>query len=1131
MTGFEIDPAVAPFDLLGELPQGTVVLQASAGTGKTFAIAGLVARYVAEGVARLDELLVVTFGRAASDELRERVRERLVSLHDGLRGVERSSAPDSAGTAPQVEAEAVDDALLRHLARGDRREVAARIDRLWRAVSAFDGATIATTHGMCEEMLHLSGLASDRDPEARFTEDGAELVAEVAADAYLSRYAFGPPDGTAPSFKQATALAAEVAGQPGVQIGPVDSPVPNAAERVRLAERLRAGLDHRRRWYHLEDFDDLLTGTAAAVTDPETGETACERIRQRYRVVLVDEFQDTDPLQWEILCRVFHGHRTLVLVGDPKQAIYGFRGGDVQTYLAATTEAAAQGGTATIGLTDNYRSDAPLVAGLEALLGGLALGETRIRVSPVQARRPGVRLTGPGSEPVQVRWFDRELLGVRGTRLPAVRGVREAVVADLVGQVALAVDGTRRWQQEPVRPSDVAVLVRTNAQGELVRDALVAAGIPAVMHSTSSVFGTPGAQEWLTLLRAVERPRDTARARAAALGVFGGWSAGRLATASEEEIEQWRGHLRRWARLLEVRGVAALLEHLMSTSGVQERVMATNGGERLLTDLRHVGQILHETAATHRWGAAALTGWLTRQVRQETTVVARPRRLDSDALAVQVVTVHRSKGLEFPVVFVPFGWDRFDKSEPAVLRYHDEGQRRLHVGGKSDPGYGLAQSVAAIEDLGEDLRLLYVALTRASGQVVTWWAPSTNTPTSAMHRVLFGERDLTGGLPSRVPVPADRQVAARLEQVAGPHVHVEAVTPSAPDRAAAAVGDSPDGRPLRAREFVRDLDTTWRRLSYSALTAAAHTSSTPATATTEPDDAPERDEPRTPSPMAGLPAGAAVGVFVHAVLEHADTTAPDLREELLTRARRTGATSWSLGSSGSTGVDLAPEQLADALLPVMRTPLGPLTTTGGVDIALADVAPRDRLSELAFEFPLAAEDTTGITVADIAALLGRWLPADDPLSAYPDLLAGAGLGEQELRGYLTGSIDSVLRVRDTGGEPRYVVVDYKTNWLGQWDGQELTAHDYRQSALARAMMDSHYPLQAVLYSAALHRFLRWRQPGYDPSVHLGGVLYLFLRGMVGPEAPVENGWRSGVFGWRPPAGLVVELSARLAGEA
>ncbi|HET6940100.1 MAG TPA: PD-(D/E)XK nuclease family protein, partial [Nocardioides sp.] len=277
--------------------------------------------------------------------------------------------------------------------------------------------------------------------------------------------------------------------------------------------------------------------------------------------------------------------------------------------------------------------------------------------------------------------------------------------------------------------------------------------------------------------------------------------------------------------------------------------------------------------------------------------------------------------------------------------------------------------------------------------------------------------------------------------------------------------------------------------------------------------APEDDVLGVPSPMAGLPVGATFGSLVHAVLEHADPAAEDLRAELLTHID---------DQLGWWPVELDRDDLADALVAVCDSPLGPL-----VGATLREIGLSDRLREMDFELPLAGGDVRGepvdVRLGDLASLLEKHLPEGDPVRPYAVALRGP-LGEQTLRGYLTGSVDVVLRVPG----PRYLIVDYKTNWLGPID-EPLTARAYRPEALDAAMGHSDYPLQALLYATVLHRFLRWRQRGYDPATHLGGVLYLYLRGMCGPETPLVDGAPCGVFAWQPPVALVEALSDILDG--
>jgi exodeoxyribonuclease V beta subunit len=412
--------------------------------------------------------------------------------------------------------------------------------------------------------------------------------------------------------------------------------------------------------------------------------------------------------------------------------------------------------------------------------------------------------------------------------------------------------------------------------------------------------------------------------------------------------------------------------------------------------------------------------------------------------------------------------------------------------------------------------LTYVAMTRAQAQVVAWWSPAYDEPNGGLSRLLRGREPGESTVPDRC-VPAkisDDDAMSRLEKweaAGGPVIEESVVAPPA-----AFVEDANDVE-FSARRFDRVIDTGWRRTSYSGLIRAAETSGV----SSEPEVVELDDEvaeipvvqppsgPSVRSPMAGLPTGARFGTLVHAVLETADPFAADLAAELESSIREHSVW-WP--------VDVDPSELAVAMVPMHDTPLGPLAD----GVTLREIGLPDRLRELDFELPLAGGDLRAaapdVSLADVGVLLRAFLPADDPLARYADRLTGDALGGQSLRGYLSGSVDVVLRV---GG--RYLVVDYKTNWLGDGD-RPLTSADYDRARMTEAMLHSDYPLQALLYSVVLHRFLRWRQRDYDPSLHLGGVLYLFLRGMCGPDTPVVDGHPAGVFSWEPSAPLVVALS-------
>ena len=1078
------------FELLGPLPaeHSTTVLQASAGTGKTFALAGLVTRYLAEGKASLDQMLLITFSRAASQELRERVRRQIVDA------VVAFDDPSAAG----------DNDLVKNLLTGTKDQLSERKRRLRDALAGFDAATIATTHQFCQLVLKSLGVAGDTAANVTLLESLDDLVAEIVDDLYLAH--FGQErDDPALSCGAALKLAKEVVNNPATKLMPRDpAPDSHAAVCVDFAKSVLAELDIRKRRLGVLGYDDLLSRLASALEADDS--PAQVRMYRRWPIVMVDEFQDTDRVQWQVIDRAFSGRSTVILIGDPKQAIYAFRGGDIVTYLQAARTAGEQKTLAT-----NWRSDAALLDRLQVVLRGAQLGDAAIVVEDVEAHHKGHRLAGaPHNDPFRLRVVQRPTLGCNATKNPSIAEVRDHVGADLAADIRALLASGATFDGKPVQARDIAVIVERHKDAGVCFRALCDADIPAVYTGDSDVFTSEAAEDWLCLLEAFDQPHRPGMVHAAAATMFFGETAETLAAGGDQLTDRIANTLREWAAHARDRGVAAIYE-AAQLRGMGDRVLSWEDGERHMTDLAHVTQLLQEVAHRERLGLPGLRDWLRKQRDERSGATERNRRLDSDATAVQVMTVFAAKGLQFPVVYVPFAFNRYVPELDMVLYHDDDGVRCLHIGGEESLDDAVADR-ARQEAASDDSRLTYVALTRAQAQVVAWWSPARDEPNGGLSRLLRGRRPGEPCVPNRCVPPkiSDDDVMARFREweAAGGPVIESSVVAAAPPAPAKSVPPE-----LGRRHFHRSIDTGWRRTSYSGLIRVAEA----AGVTSEPEVTELDDEagdipltesasgPDVPSPMVELPRGARFGSLVHAILETADPSAADFAAELEEQARRHLAW-WP--------VDVSAADLAAALVPMYDTSLGPLAS----GLTLRQIGLRDRLRELDFEIPLAGGDVRGaapdVSVSDVGELLRAHLPADDPLASYADRLTSAALGDQSLRGYLSGSIDAVLRLPDQ----RFLVVDYKTNNLGD------NAADYSRARLAEAMLHADYPLQALLYTVVLHRFLRWRVSGYEPGRHLGGVLYLFLRGMCGADTPVVDGQPCGVFSWQPPAELVVALS-------
>ncbi len=1100
------------------------VVEASAGTGKTHRITELVADRVVHGGVPIERILVVTFTRAATAELRGRIRRRLVELsHD----------PDLADTAV----------------------AAAR-----RAVVSFDLAAITTIHGFCHQALALLDGTTVALREGLVSDDN-ELRNEVVNDMILAQVAIddGTPHPLASLFtadpavlneKRVRDLVRTMLSHPAARLhlGPSEPAADGAW--ADLLTSARDAVLARRTATGVLTHDDVVRRTCEAVRADHAGR---RELAARYQVVLVDEFQDTDAQQWEIIRSVFLAPETtteVVVVGDPKQAIYSFRGADVHAYLVARE---AAGSIDHLG--ESWRMEPGLISATNLLFRGASFGEDSIEHHDLATpgRPPGQRtprLTGDslGAEiTVRVVPNDKGKPDRPLTYVASATGRQRVAddVADTVGQL-LASPGRITPSIGPersLRPSDIAVLVGTHGEADLVATALRQQGIRSVQRGTANVATSDAAVHWRWVLDAMQRPAAPSSASLAALSWFVGWSADRLAAATDDDIVAVQEQLVEWRRVLAHGGVPAFLAAVRAATGLARRLLARPDGERAITDLEHLGELFHAAlpdAATPAELLDVLDSLATDVDAMDERVT---RRVDSDDDAIQLITVHASKGLQFPVTLVPYLWT---PAGDAPLTYH-EGHDLWIDATIAAKRSGPAKAASDAERWGTDARLLYVALTRAQHRVVVWWGCANNSPDRPLTRLLLN-RTADG---ARVD-PALGKCSATTDEVlqrldvlrtaSKGRIRGGLLAPAQQRMPLAA----PPGGALAVCSFDRHLPRGRARHSFSSLVAGAH--AVPDTIATNADDeldpvaADISDSPagadgngatdaRVPvagdtSPIDVLArlelAGTDFGTAMHTVFETIDFAAVDLDDEI----DRALDLVWPW-----LALPVERERLAEGITAVLAAPTG--RHLGGRP--LATISRRDRLDELAFELPLA---TGGAPVrADrVARLIVDHLPAAHPMYDAAERLvaetAGPTSGRDgmrvDLRGHLTGSIDLVVRVPGPDG-PRFVVCDYKTNRLTTPRGATSPLDGYAPERLWPAMAHHHYSLQAILYGVALHRYLRWRLPGYRPEHHLGGAAYLFVRGMAGPATPVIGGQPYGVCSFDVPPALTVALSDLLDG--
>ena len=1172
---------IKPLDLNGPLTGGTVVLEASAGTGKTYALSHRVLREVGENGRRIDQILVVTFTRAAAAEIRRRIRSRLEEASTALAyRLANESRPASDPTLEEL--------ISRWAASAQGVEV---LLNLLEAIDRIDLAPITTIHGFIQRLIQDNGTLLGLDPQLRLRESGRSLLQELVNDwrrsvlspapapwqAWVQSHSDLSLDGlmklaqlvdddrdmvlpkpadigtsALESWQQRQERFERLLASDGISTGeamqqlckgtgnkspagtllgktklaqlpelidsaqarndiktyrklvqafstsqlkrvlvdPDQAPssgLHGAAEQLcfepieqllsELVQALRQGAWQRRQLKQELSFGDLLERVDPAGLSPPVLAGLKQWRQQQLSCCLIDEFQDTDPIQWRLFEALFDGDAPLTLIGDPKQAIYRFRGGDIRTYRAAVSAANRQ----RFSLDTNRRSDPALLTVLNRLFAGeSSLGSPAIDYRTVQApedARPSRLRCADGSPapPVRMRWLG-EAEGGKPLKLGELRdSLPQRVCDDLQRTLASGMELQQGDQWRPLHPGDLAVLVGRNREAVALQRELQRRGIPARIGRGGDLWQSPEAASLSLWLESTERQGDRRSAAALALSSVGGFLAAELSSWSPSDWGGWLQQLEQARQRYALVGPLAALEVVQAAGPGLPRLRAQPNGEQRLSDRRQMAELLQQSWQDQgRPSAARLLHWLSEQQLFGGEGEDAQQRIVASESMVTLTTLHSSKGLEFPLVWCPTLWevDGGVDVEAPFRAWDPEQQRRVlelsRRSGSSPRAERLLE--ARLEGWQERLRLGYVALTRAKHQLCLDWGRIKDSGASLPAWLLHPElRQHQAEQPWQAIADHINQ-ASDLRQVLQQRcdelgIQLEELDPTAPP----AYRPAAKPQPLVATVVPpRRPLSSWGRWSYSRLHDQSQTISPSAREEegfdpdreSSPEDAGSAEHPC----WRELPGGASFGTLVHAILEEldfkADLTSPEVRQLVRDQVARSG---------------LEPQlssNLLGAIEVLLQRPLGgPLG-----ECRLDQIAMGDTLRELPFDIPL-----SGFAASPSSDVLGEAL---EQLAAHHDPVVQAYARErlqqrqpQLSSGFLNGVIDLIIRRPSRDGRQHWVVLDWKTNRLVRPINDLMAAKDYW--------------LQAQLYRQAVQRWLQWRL-GTDTPLRIDAVM-LFTR--------------------------------------
>lgn len=1180
---------------------GISLVEASAGTGKTYNITSLYIRALIELDLSVKNILVVTYTEAATKELKDRllhrIRESMIVLKNG-------------------EVDDKDDQFLNELLQKveDRGQA---IDRLDNALRTFDEAAVYTIHGFCYQALQEQAFESRAMYDAEMIGDDSELVLEAVDDFWRTWVAEATDDPLKRPLLQylkdnnlgPESLAQELGsflGQPYLEVHPQKTP---SADDIRADLKRLAGLyaDMRTCWEgeqpqilsllqadyvsgnrypknslanwldEMDDFlhsaapplelskhfskftestlaeslnkgkttppqhpffkradeyraaveplqhyevifkkellqylqeelpekkedqqvlsyDDLLLRLREALFDKDRGDGLAAKMVRKYPLALVDEFQDTDPNQYDIFRKIYGDTAPssgLFMIGDPKQSIYSFRGADVFSYLRARRDAPKE---KVYGLDRNFRSAPKLLDGINKLFGDHPKPFI-LEDIPFKAVRPGkapkdyniLSEKGKASAPVQFRHLPSK---EKQNKKPAA----ERAAEDTASEINRLIEGGRRGKvvigSDPVKAKDIAVLVRTHKQAAMINEALQQRGIKSVQYSQESVFQSEEARQLETFLKAVAEPANESLIKTALALPLTRYSAKELLDIEEDE-QQWTQILDQfsgWHKKWQDKGFSAMFRSMLQEASVAKHVIGYADGERRLTNVLHLGELLQEESRKHKEGTRGVIKWLARKRKEESKQQDEEQlRLESDEELVKIVTMHRSKGLEYSIVFCPFLWYGPElKNNGNPLVYHDPNnldKTYLDLHGKTDPDRDRKRWLVAREELAESMRLAYVAMTRAKQCCYLTWTYASKSEFSPLGYLLMNPQQVFDGM---------EQTISRKYRAMGSQVFEDKMQQLSEEypklfsmQSGSHQGDSTQlellnvtGIPrLKARQFHRTtpMKPSYRVSSFSSLSSWMD----------DDPDLPDYDqfltegkaidddsEPASKKTIFTFPKGPQPGTCIHKIFEDMDFGDMDGAQTLISEQ----LSRYGIG-----------EEWQDIVYGMLQTVTKASIHPQNKELRLSAIDGKKLIPELEFYYP-----NKDIATAELLAIIRGGNPQN------------YGLGQADA-GFLKGYIDLTFQF-----DEKFYLLDYKTNYLG--DAPE----DYRQELLEEEMREASYDLQYHIYTIALQRFLKNRLPDYSYEQHFGGAFYLFVRGM-------NKQGREGIFFDRPDVSTIQQL--------